>query len=485
MPAAQLHVVTPDLLAEFVRADPLRAAFERIAQIAGAELQVSEAGYSPPHPAGVVPPAAGEWPVRYNGQPAGKVFYQALDAGREDASRFIASASLAAVDQAAAAVSGLLEHLLERETAVSDLAEALVTGYEELNVLYTLLPNIATRVNARQVAEVLVEQAAQTLHCDRVSLLALDESGANLKVLASRGLPPELSDVVIPITGSIAEHALLEEDLLVVNDPQDRPELKKRSRGQYEGAAFAVARVPLRAQGQAVGVLAATERRGSSEFTARDRKLLEGFSAMGASALLNCRLHAAINRQMMSTIQALACAVDAKDQYTHDHSGRVSRLCLATARALGVKDDATCREIELSGLLHDIGKIGIPDAILSKPDRLTAEEFEVVKGHVRIGAGIVGKVQGLEQVAEAILHHHERYDGLGYPDGLSREQIPLASKLIAVSDTYDSLTSDRAYRKRTTRQNGLHELNRCKGMQFDPAIVEVFSAVVEREEPDT
>jgi putative nucleotidyltransferase with HDIG domain len=183
---------------------------------------------------------------------------------------------------------------------------------------------------------------------------------------------------------------------------------------------------------------------------------------------------------MMSTIEALACAVDAKDQYTHDHSGRVARLSVATARALGVRDEAACRDIELSGLLHDIGKIGIPDAILSKPARLDPQEYEIIKTHVRVGAEIVGKVAGLENVAKAILHHHERYDGLGYPAGLSGEKIPLASKLIAVSDTYDSLTSDRAYRKRTTRANGLAELNRCTGTQFDPAVVEAFASVVQR-----
>jgi putative nucleotidyltransferase with HDIG domain len=469
MPSNQLHVVSPDLLTEFVQAQPLLGAFEQIAGLAGAEFRVSEGRAESL--------GCAERLVCYNGRSAGSVFYSGSLPKRD-------GGSVGALDRAAAAMSGVLEHMLDRESAVADLAEALVTSYEELNVLYTLLPNIATRVNPRQVAEVLVEQAAQTLHCERVSLLVLDERRENLTVLASRGLPACVGELSIPVTGSVAEYALLE-DLLVVNDAETCPEITNRSRGQYDGAAFAVARVPLRAQGQAVGVLTATERRGSAEFTARDRKLLEGFSAMGASALLNCQLHAAINRQMMSTIQALACAVDAKDQYTHDHSGRVARLCVSTARLLGVRDDAICREIELSGLLHDIGKIGIPDAILSKPDRLTPEEFEVIKSHVRIGAGIVGKVQGLESVARAILHHHERYDGLGYPDGLVRDEIPLASKLIAASDTYDSLTSDRAYRKATTSENGLRELNRCKGMQFDPAIVEALAAVVEHEETES
>jgi putative nucleotidyltransferase with HDIG domain len=479
MSATQLHIVTPDVLSEFVTAEPLSAALDQIARLAGAQLGIS-CGAPGDRPEVLLADAL-ELPVSYNGRRTGSVLYRDAASGLCPGSRLPPGDVPGAVASAASALSGLLTHLVDRECAVTDLAEALVTSYEELNVLYTLLPNIATRVNERQIADVLVEQAAQTLHCDRVSLLVLDERKENLRVVASRGLPPDIGEIVIPIAGSIAEHALFEEDLLVVNDAAQRPELMERSRGHYESATFAVARVPLRAHGQAVGVLAATERRGSIEFTARDRKLLEGLSAMGASALLNCHLHAAVNRQMMSTIQALACAVDAKDQYTHDHSGRVSTLCVATARELGIRDDTACREIELSGLLHDIGKIGVPDAILSKPERLTPDEFEIVKTHVEIGAAIVRKVQGLERVATAIFHHHERFDGLGYPAALAGADIPLPSKLIAVSDTYDSLTSDRSYRRRTTTENGLRELHRCKGTQFDPAIVDAFTAVIQSE----
>ncbi len=467
MPAGQLHVAGPDPLIDFLRTPLLRDALRDIARLADAEIDFGGAndnGFS-----AALLTGAAELPIRYDGRSAGRVIYSRQQNGSP-------------IARAAGAVTSVLEHMLEREVAVGDLAEALMTSYEELNVLYTLLPNIATRTHESKIAEVLVDQAAQTLYCDRVSLLVFDEKRENLRVLASRGLPAHVRDIVIPISGSIAEHALLEEDLILVNGVEARPELLKRSRGEYDTATFAVARVPLRAQGQAVGILAATDRRGGAEFTARDRKLLEGLSAMGASALLNCRLHATINRQMMSTIQALACAVDAKDQYTHDHSGRVSQLCLATARELGMTDENTSREVELSGLLHDIGKIGIPDAILSKPEKLTPKEFEIVKNHVRIGADIVGNVQGLERVANAILHHHERWDGLGYPARLSREEIPTPSKLIAVSDTFDSLTSDRPYRKRTTNDKGLLELYRCKGVQFDPAVVDAFAAVIKREE---
>jgi putative nucleotidyltransferase with HDIG domain len=183
---------------------------------------------------------------------------------------------------------------------------------------------------------------------------------------------------------------------------------------------------------------------------------------------------------MMNTIKALACAVDAKDHYTHDHSDRVSRLCVESARCLGITNAETLRKTELAGLLHDVGKIGIPDAILCKPSHLTADEFTTIKTHVEIGARIVRKVSGLEEVAMAILHHHERYDGLGYPGGLSGDEIPLGSKLIAVSDAYDTLTSDRSYRKASPVEEALQELRMCKGNQFDPQVVDAVTEVVNR-----
>ncbi len=177
----------------------------------------------------------------------------------------------------------------------------------------------------------------------------------------------------------------------------------------------------------------------------------------------------------MSTIRALALAVDAKDHYTHAHSDRVSRFCVAAARRMGITESDALRQIELAGVLHDIGKIAIPDAVLSKTTKLTSQEYnQLVKTHVRVGAQIVGNVSGLERVAAAILHHHERYDGGGYPDGLRGEAIPLTSRLVAVADTFDAMTSDRPYRKALSHQVAFAELKKCCGTQFDPDVVAAF-----------
>jgi putative nucleotidyltransferase with HDIG domain len=469
MSQAHLHLISPEPLAEFVRSGAARTALDRIASMVPALLTVDGTACRP-EGAGAGAGAGASLPIAYGGQVMGELWYRD---GLPDGS----------LEQAARAMAGLLEHMLEREVAVGDLAEEMITSYEELNMLYALLPSITARIREDEIGEALVERTAQTLACRRVSLLVLDEDRRQLKVLASRGLPSEARNAVIALSGSVSEQAMNADEVLMVDDITKCPELEHRSRGRYNSNAFAVVRVPLKARGERLGVLTATERRDGREFTARDRKLLEGLSAMGTSALLNCRLHSAVNRQMIGTIQALATAVDAKDQYTHDHSARVSLTCISTARQLGLADADRLHDVELAGLLHDIGKIGIPDAILSKPGRLTEEEFEIIKGHVHIGAEIVAKVKGLESVAKAIRHHHERYDGLGYPDGLMGDTIPLAAKLIAVADTYDSLTSDRSYHKGIGQEASVQELHKCSGTQFDPAVVDAFLAQVQADMP--
>lgn len=460
MSRREINITAPELVEQCLRTGKVRDALAELAEICGSSLEVRRRDEACADDA----PDAQREPILYRGREMGSVVYADP------------------TDQPAAGIMrSLVEHLVDREAAVGDLVEAMMTSYEELDVLYTLLPNIATKVDPKEIGRVLVAETARTLRCQRVSLLMLDEKQKTYRVLAAQGLPDYVHTLSIPLTDTIAAKALFEDDLLVVENINRTPQLRGLSKGHYDTTSFAVVRVPLKAHGEALGILTATERMGGTEFTARDRKLLEGLSAMGASALMNCRLHAAVNRQMMSTIHALASAVDAKDEYTHDHAGRVAQLSVSTARELGVDDQQTLREVELAGLLHDIGKIGIPDRILSKPQELTTEEFAVMRSHVTIGARIVEHVPGLEGVADAIRHHHERFDGVGYPDGLSGKEIPLASRLIAAADTFDALTSDRPYRKAGTLAGAIYEMRRCRRTQLDPDVVDSLEVVVLRE----
>jgi HD-GYP domain-containing protein (c-di-GMP phosphodiesterase class II) len=176
---------------------------------------------------------------------------------------------------------------------------------------------------------------------------------------------------------------------------------------------------------------------------------------------------------LFAAIKALASAVDAKDRYTARHSRVVTRLALLLADAIHLASEERY-VLELSAWMHDVGKIGVPDSILTKPGSLTEEEFTVMKAHPVKGGEIVGEIEELGRVADVIRHHHERVDGHGYPDGLRGEAIPLASRIILIADAFEAMTADRSYRHGLDREAALGELREHGGTQFDAELVNAF-----------
>ncbi len=181
----------------------------------------------------------------------------------------------------------------------------------------------------------------------------------------------------------------------------------------------------------------------------------------------------------IQTSVALATAIDARDRYTHGHSERVSHYSLVIVKELIDQgklefDREFMEAVQLSALLHDIGKIGIRDQILNKPSKLSPEEFDVMKTHVQIGASIVKPVQGLNHLEDGILYHHERYDGNGYPFGLKGEDIPIIGRIVNVADSYDTVNTARAYKKAQNPKETFEELMKHSGTQFDPVVVNAF-----------
>ncbi len=182
---------------------------------------------------------------------------------------------------------------------------------------------------------------------------------------------------------------------------------------------------------------------------------------------------------------ALAKSLDSRDKYTAFHSKNVSRYSELIAKEMRLTETA-CRDIKLGALLHDIGKIGIPEGILNKPSKLTDDEYEVIKSHTIIGYDTVKHIQLFEQngVLDAILYHHEREDGSGYPYGLTSEEIPLIAKIVAVADSFDAMTSNRIYRKEKSFTFAVNEILNNKGKHYDPQVVDAFIKVVKRKGED-
>lgn len=181
------------------------------------------------------------------------------------------------------------------------------------------------------------------------------------------------------------------------------------------------------------------------------------------------------------TLDALVTAVDNKDRYTRKHSEDVMEYSLMIAREIDI-DEGDQHMVAVAALLHDVGKIGVPDAILRKPGKLTDEEFEAVKQHPQMGAVMVGAVPGLEGTLDAVRHHHERWDGAGYPSGLKADQTPLTARMMAVADAYSAMTTDRPYRQGMARGKALRILSDGAGTQWDPQCVQAFLAVMTKTE---
>lgn len=175
----------------------------------------------------------------------------------------------------------------------------------------------------------------------------------------------------------------------------------------------------------------------------------------------------------LNAIMAIANTIEAKDLYTSGHSNRVARCCVEIAKRMGLAEEEI-KELNFKALLHDIGKIGVPDAILNKPLPLEDEEFAYIKKHPVIGGDILKSITAIPNLHYGALYHHERYDGKGYPSGLKGEEIPYEARIIAIADTYDAMTSDRAYRKALSREYVIEEFGKCRGVQFDPKITDMF-----------
>ncbi|HEY7115419.1 MAG TPA: HD domain-containing phosphohydrolase [Tepidisphaeraceae bacterium] len=230
--------------------------------------------------------------------------------------------------------------------------------------------------------------------------------------------------------------------------------------------------VPLQRQDEVLGCLFGIDKH-AGEFDSVDAKLLNSIANESAIYLENAKLFEDVHGLMMGLLHALTSAVDAKDAYTCGHSERVALLSRRLAREARLPDNQVDR-IYMAGLLHDVGKIGVPEAVLQKTGRLTPEEFEQMKKHPGIGARILADIKQVEDIIPGVLHHHERFDGKGYPAGLSGHNIPLMGRIICLADCFDAMTSNRTYRRALPLEVALSEIRRCSGTQFDPALAEAF-----------
>ena len=234
---------------------------------------------------------------------------------------------------------------------------------------------------------------------------------------------------------------------------------------------------PLKTPQRTVGVLNLIRHKSKTPFSNVDLEIINVLASQASISIENVKLYDNIRDNYLKTIRAFALAVEAKDRYTHGHSENVMKYTVVLAKRLGLSD-ADIENVKYAGLLHDIGKIGVSELILNKPGRLTPTEFDDIKKHPSLGANIIADVPFLHPLVPLVLHHHEFYNGNGYPRGIKGEEIPFGARILAVADAYEAMTSDRPYRHSLSQQAAVDILVDGKGKQFDPHMVDAFRDIV-------
>lgn len=361
----------------------------------------------------------------------------------------------------------------QQEDALADLTDQLSQCYENIAMLYDIgraMRNIdQPRIMAQSICAQLRESQNYGWSAIRMAPAQQGVPGMDDACLVAGELP----------CARAAFHDLTGQMLARWDD---RAWSKLLQVGNHPLAGLVGSEVmiePIRLDGAVIGVVMAGGKAGSraqAEATSGDTQLLDAIAGFLGALHENATRLTEQKNMFIGSLKAVSAALDAKDRYTHGHSERVAWLGAQLAKAIGLSDQ-TVERIRISGLVHDVGKIGVPEATLCKTGRLTDREFDQIKKHPRIGHNILKGIPKMQDVLDGVLYHHERWDGRGYPTKLAGEDIPLYGRILAVADTFDAMSSTRSYRQAMPRDKVLAEIRRCAGSQFDPALTDPFVAL--------
>lgn len=369
-----------------------------------------------------------------------------------------------------------LKKELEKKKRIEALNRELQDKVDELKILARIMEEFTSVRKSIDVFYHLVEMALEISRADEARFYLINDAvsdpfqvavayaGENhsARVVAPDEATPGPNRVYEILKTMVAEQ---KKEPLMIGAVSDR---LTNGRGDRDFLA-----VPLVIRDKIFGALTASICGNGERFSGKTLYYLDFMNHKAAYALENLALYENIYENLISALNALVQSIQVRDQYTEEHSIRVTDIAIAIARKMGL-DGEEIDILSVSGPLHDVGKIGIRDHILLKPDRLTREEYEIIKEHPEIGAGIVGHFGLWERERQVIRHHHERYDGSGYPDGLAGDDIPFLARILSVADAYDAMTSDREYRPRMSKARAMAIIAEGVGSQFDPDAAAVF-----------
>jgi HD-GYP domain-containing protein (c-di-GMP phosphodiesterase class II) len=372
------------------------------------------------------------------------------------------------------------EHMLNAEDNVTH--EQLLRAHRDLVTIYRVANAINAHQDPRELADTLAQMVIEFTDADHASVLLKDRRDGTIESVASRQ-----AGIDVPVIGITFSRTVVSEvvrkgvSVLSANVPEDERYAPGDSVVMQRVQSLMC--VPLLAQGEVIGALYVDSSSGPGAFDERDLELLVAIGNQAGVALQRVGLLAELENLFFSSIRTLVAVVDRKDGYTHGHSERVTAFALKLAREMELPE----REIEvipLAGLLHDLGKIGVPEKVLNKPGELTDEEFEQMKLHPIHGAEIISTIESpyVDEIVPAVRHHHEWWNGQGYPDGLVGEETPRLARLLAITDAFDAMTSDRPYHKGSSMDRAIQIVRDCSGTQFDPEFAKGLVRLHERGE---
>ena len=341
----------------------------------------------------------------------------------------------------------------------------------------------AGSIKKEEFFQTVVKSACDLIRAPRGSLMIFDEESKELRIVASKNISKAaLANTSIKPGQGIGGRAFETGETIFVTDPAHNTQYKDFIGLEDQKEPFIS--LPLKVKDKPFGVLNLHLPKEKESFTDYDLKFLTLLAGESAITLENIKLYESIENFYLEMVQTLARVIDAKDAYTGDHADRARKKACALAEELHMPGQMI-KYVEYAALLHDIGKIGIDGSILSKPGRLTEAEYAEIKKHPAIGYQILSPIHFLGPVAQMVLYHQEWYNGMGYPEGLKSEEIPLGARIVATIDAWDAMMSDRPYRKALSREVGISELTKGAGKQFDPQVVEAFLKLESREWKDT
>ena len=330
------------------------------------------------------------------------------------------------------------------------------------------------------IAALALESARTLVQLDSFYLAEYDPKQRRFDFLIEAdGDAVREGEFFLPLGSGPTSQAVLSGEPYIATGGDDPIERRGKTYGDETHRSASAVHVPLKIRGDIVGVVSAQSYRPNA-YDAEDIAILRSFANIIASSFANAEHHARLRELYLASVKALAAAVDARDPYTRSHSARVAALSRIIAVEMQLSPDEI-RRVQLSGLLHDIGKIGIPDAILNKPSALTTEEWVIMKTHAPLGASILAAVEPLGDLVPIVRAHHEHFDGTGYPDGLAGDAIPLAAYIVSAADAYEVIVSRRSYKAAQSIDFAVAELRLFSGTQFHPAVVEAFLRVIDRD----